>query len=135
MAIISQTSLPSASADLIVENATCDSGVAVGDWVRWNGSTLVKAVATSLDSANVFGLVESKATSVLATVRVGGISAAVFTGLDVSKEYMLSYQTAGAMTEQGVNVPISAGHVIIMLGKPVDTERFLVRPGIRIVRS
>lgn len=134
MALIGSTSLPSPAADLVVTNAACDSGVVVGDWVRWQGTTLIKAQADNMDNSNVLGLVESKNSPVLATVRIGGVSAVLFTGLDREKEYLLSSLSAGTMTPQGVDVPSDSGNVILILGKPVDGGRFLVRPGTRIKR-
>lgn len=135
MAIISQTSLAQASPDLVLSNQICDASVSVGDWVRWSGSTLVKAFADSRDNANVFGLVEFKSSSTLATVRVGGLSTLAFVGLDNSKEYFLSDITAGGMTPQGLNIPTAAGSAVLVLGKPVSATKFLVRIGTRFIRS
>jgi len=135
MSIISQTSLQASSPDLLVPNLVCDPSVNVGDWVRWSGSTLVQAFADSKDDANVFGLVEVKTASTVATVRIAGVSSALFVGLDNSKEYFLSDITPGGMTVQGTNIPTAAGHVVLSLGQPLDAQRFLVQKGTRLVRS
>lgn len=136
MSIISQTSLPSSSPDLVLFNQVSDASVITGDWVRLdNLGVLVKAFADDVDNANVFGLVESKNSPISANVRVGGVSEPVFLGLDVTKEYFLSDVLAGTMTKQGVNIPSDPNHVVIKLGQPVDATRFLVDRGLRFVRS
>lgn len=121
--------------ELLLSSQACDASVSVGDWVRWNGSTLVRAIADSLDNANVFGVCEAKPTSTTANVRVGGVTAAIFSGLDNAKTYFLSDAVAGWMTKQGVNIPTDPGHIVLTLGRPVDGQKFLVQPGIRIMRS
>lgn len=135
MAIVGNTSLPSFSTDLVLQNLPCNPSVNVGDWVRLDTGVIVQAIADSFDNANVLGLAESKSTSTLVNVRVGGISKPLFTGLDPSKEYLLSDTVAGSSNPTGVNVPIISGHVIIKVGQPVDSNRFLVLKGIRIIRS
>lgn len=121
--------------ELVLSSQPCSEEVEIGDWVRWDGANLIPALADSLLNANVFGLVESKASDTLCTVRVGGVSSSLFSGLDNSKLYFLSDQQAGEMTQQGVNIPTDPGHIVLVLGKPVDEERFLVSVGLPLKRS
>jgi len=134
MSIISQTSIPGSSADLISEDLPCDASVAIGDWVRFDSGVLVKAIATDIDTSNVIGIVESKATSVLATIRLGGVTQ-VLSGLDNSTEYLLSPSTAGGMTPLGVDVPSASGSALLILGKAISLTRFYINVGNRIIRS
>ena len=138
MPIILQTSLASPGNDpsILISNVDCDPSVTVGSWVRMNTSnTLVLAKADSLSNSNVLGLVESKQGSTKATVRTSGISTAIFSGLDVTKEYFLKDSVAGEMVVQTGVLPTAPGSVILVLGKPLTASRFLVRIGTRIVRS
>lgn len=98
------------------------------------GGIAIKAQADSLDNSNTIGLVESKGTSVIANIRVLGLTPEIFTGLDESKEYFLDAATAGAMVPQGSH-PTAAGHVILKVGQPFSSTQFLVLKGTRIVRS
>lgn len=132
MSFISQTTLASSSPDLVLSDIACDSGVAVGDWVRMDtGGVAQQASADSLADSNVIGLVESKLTSVLANIRVLGVSQPIFLALDVTKEYLLSV-TPGQMN---IVAPTNPGEVVLKLGQPFDATRFLVLKGTRLVRS
>lgn len=136
MTFISQTALARSTPDIVLTNVDCDPSVVIGDWVRMDVTNiLVKAQADSKDNSNVIGLVESKSTSVLATVRVLGISAPLFTGLDVTKEYFLSAATAGGMVEQGSIDATASGSVVLKVGQPFSDTRMLVLKGTRFVRA
>jgi hypothetical protein len=133
---IGGSSLPSATPDILLQNVVCDASVSIGDWVRLDATFIaVKAQADSLDNAHVFGLCEEKTTATAAVVRVAGVTSSLFIGLDPTKTYHLSEITAGAMDKQGINVPIVSGSVIIHLGRPLSSTRFIVNIGERILRS
>lgn len=132
MAFIGQTISTIGAPDLVIHNVPCDPSVIVGDWVRMSGGIAIKAIADDVDNSNVLGLVEFKGSSTTANVRVLGVSEAIFTGLDETKEYFLSDSTAGEMT---TTPPTADGHVIVRVGQPYTSDRFLVLKGIRIVRS
>lgn len=135
MARISQTSLPRSTPDILIPGVPCAPSVVASDWVYLDFSEIAqKAIATSLDSANVFGLVE-ETDGFICTIRVSGVSKNLFIGLDTTKEYLLSDAVPGSMTMQGISVPSLPGRVVLVLGKPYNASRFLVRVGPRIVRS
>lgn len=120
------TSAASSATDTnLIETVVCDSGVAVGDWVRMNGSDVaVGAQADSIANANVFGVVESKDSSTVCNIRIGGISTAIFSGLDQTTEYFLDVTTAGAMAT--LPPGLGSGGVAISLGKPFSATKFAV---------
>lgn len=133
MARIDQTSLPLSTPDLLIRQVPCDSTVSVGDWVYLdNSGTAFKAIATGSDESNVFGLVESKDTTVLCNVRTFGQSSELFSSLDPSKEYFLSAATAGSMT---LSPPTGSANYIVNLGRPTTDKRFLIRRTIRLQRA
>lgn len=117
----------------LIASLTCDAGVAVGEWVRVDASGVIQqAQADTIANAHVFGVVESKATSTTCTVRVAGISSALFSSLDETTEYFLSPTTAGAM--QTTPPGMGSGYVAISLGKPATETKFSVNIGIRSQR-
>jgi hypothetical protein len=123
----------SANANVVLPDVDCDVSVSVGDWVRMDSFGVAqKAQADVVASSNVIGLVETKPTTTTANIRVLGVSEAIFVGLDVTKEYLLSEATAGAMT---VTAPTGSGNVILKLGQPYSSTQFLVLKGERIVRA
>lgn len=135
MAIVSQTGSVQSTPDIVVPNVSCDIAVSVGNWVRMNPSGIaIKAQADSKDNSNIIGLVEEKTSPTTCNIRVLGVSKAIFSGLDVTKEYFLSASTAGDMVSQGSSVPSAAGHIILKVGQPFSSTRFLVLKGIRIER-
>lgn len=135
MALIAQTSLARATPDILITGVEADASVAVGDWVRIDALEVAqRALADTASNANVFGLVEEKSGTKV-TIRVSGVSKALFTGLDPTKEYLLSSTTPGGMNQEGVNVPMASGNCVVVVGKPMTATRFLVRIGPRMVRA
>jgi hypothetical protein len=119
------------SANAILTGVPCDATVVVGDFVRMDGGTAIKAIANSLDNSNVLGLVEQVNDDSTCTVRINGVSEPIFSGLDEALEYYLSDSVAGAIT---VVAPTASGTVVLKLGQPFDTERLIVLKGSRILR-
>lgn len=133
MAFIGQTIAPIATPDIVARDIPCDSGVAVGDWVRIDlTNTAVKALADTADNAHVMGIVEEKSTSTICSIRLAGVSKVVFVGLDTTKEYFLSPSTAGGMT---TTVPTGAGEILLRVGKAIDATRIVVTIGTRMRRA
>lgn len=117
---------------VVSTNVTCDPAVTIGDWVALNSSGVAqKASASSLETSNVFGLVESKLNTNTANVLVMGISANLFSSLDMTKEYYLS-EVPGEMT---ATPPSTPGSVLLKLGQPVSSSQLVILKGIRVVRS
>jgi len=126
--------VPAQLGDLLISNVPCDASVYLGAAVRMDSAgTLFNAIATSLSTSNVIGIVESKSSSVLCAVRVLGVTPAIFSGLDVLQEYFLSDVTAGLITTTPV-LAIS-GHVVLSLGQPFSATRFLTKKGTAIIKA
>ena len=120
------------SANVVIVNVPCLSSVYVGAAVRMDsGGTAQNAIADSLANANVIGIVESKDGLNLCNIRVLGVSASIFAGLDVTKEYFLSDSVAGQITTTS---PTTTGHVMLKLGQPFSATEFLVNKGQQVVR-
>jgi len=133
MSFISQTSLFE-DGRVVLREATCDSSLQVGDWVRIDPSTgfLIKAIADSRDNSEVIGIIEEKPASTLANVLVCGLSKSVFTGLTLNRQYYLSDMVLGQMT---LNVTVSSGSIITPVARAVTADRLLVNIGQRLVRA
>jgi hypothetical protein len=116
----------------VIFNFTCDSSVAVGDWVRISGTTAFSAQADSAANAHVIGVCVAKSSSVICDIRVGGFTEDVFAGLDTTKTYYLSSVTAGAMS---ITAPTSSGEVHIRLGKPKSATSLSINIGHVLVRA
>jgi len=111
----------------------CDSSVYVGAWVRINSSSIaVNGLADNVDNSKVIGVVESKSTSTKCTIRVCGISNAIFSSLDPTKIYFLSTTVAGGMQ---TTVPNGSGEVITPIGLPLNSTRMNVNITKRIQRA
>lgn len=119
------------SANAILTGVPCDPTVVTGNFVRMDGGTAVKAIANNLENSNVLGLVEQVNDDSTCTVRINGVSEAIFAGLDESLEYYLSDSIAGAITSVA---PTASGTVVIKVGQPFDSERLIVLKGSRILR-
>ena len=84
--------------DNTIENMTCDSTVAVGDVVRMNGTTAVRAQADSFLNSKAIGICVSKSAATTCNVQVTGFTDDIFVGLTTNSIYFLSDSTPGALT-------------------------------------
>ena len=119
------------SANAILTGVPCDPTVVAGDFVRMDAGVAVKAIADAFENANVLGLVEQVNADSTCTVRVNGVSASLFSGLDTAAEYYLSEIVPGAIS---LSAPIASGTIVLKLGQPFDDSRLIVLKGSRIVR-
>lgn len=85
---------PSSTTKLISQTA---HGLAVGSWVRFNGTGFVKAVASGLTTADVLGVVSNVADANTFTLTTNGFITGL-SGLTPGSRYYLSPTTAGAIT-------------------------------------
>lgn len=131
MTFIAQTTLASSTPDLVLPNVQCEAAASVGDWVRMSSGIAIRASADNLEDSNVIGLLESKINATTCNIRVLGVSDPIFTGLDESKEYLLSISPG----QMDITAPTDSGQIILKLGQPFDSQRFLVLKGNRIKRS
>ncbi len=90
------------------------------------------ALADSLTTSNILGIVESKQSSTTCNVRVLGVSGELFTGLDTTREYFLSDTVAG---EISTTIPTDSGHIVLRVGQPFSATKFLVLKGQGTVRA
>lgn len=124
--------LSGSAGDNVIQDLPCDSSVYIGAVVRMSGSTVVNALADSRANSNVIGICVSKSSSTLCNVQVIGFTDSIFSSLDVTKNYFLSDTVAGAIT---TTIPTTAGHVVLNLGKPLSSSKFILQPKTRLVRS
>lgn len=85
-------------------------------------SVAVLGQADSMENANVIGIVESKSSSTSCTVRLLGVSASIYVGLDVLKEYYLSDTYPGVLVDED-DMPTSPGSVVVKVGQPASHDR------------
>lgn len=124
--------IAASNANIILQDVECESGVYVKAAVVMQASGIAKnALADTLDNSNVIGIVESKSDSIHCDIRVMGVTAAIFAGLDVTKEYFLSDSVAGAIT---VTPPTTSGSILLKIGQPFSATEFLVSKGLRTER-
>ncbi len=122
----------SSGSTIVVE---CDSGVAVGDWVYLDGGNIAqKGLADSLSKSHLLGVVNSKPSTTSAKIVLNGATSAIFSSLDVTKDYFLSPVTPGAMVLDS-GLPSTPNTVILLLGRPISATRFSVEIGMRVLRS
>jgi hypothetical protein len=132
MSIVRQTSL-GGNPNVVLQNVACDSSVYIGAWVRMDGTgTAFNAIASSSATANIIGICESKSSATLCNIRVGGVSLALYAGLDPTKDYFLSPSVAGGMQ---TTPPSASGQVMIKLGQPFSATQFLPLKGPLVIRS
>jgi hypothetical protein len=126
----SSPAISTGSPNVILTNVACDPTVYVGAWVRMDGTgTAYNALADSMANSNVIGLCEAKVTSTLCNIRVSGISEAIYTGLDVTKNYYLSPTVAGG---HQTTAPSVTGQIRLALGQPFSAIEMFPFKGERV---
>jgi hypothetical protein len=121
-------------ANVVLTNVPCLDVVLPGHAVYIEDVTFraTRAIATSMESSNVIGIVESKNGDVLCNIRVVGTTGPIFTSLDVSKEYYLSDTLAGELV---TTPPVASGSIVLRVGQPLNAEKFVVIKGTRTKRA
>lgn len=120
------------ASNIIIQNVPCEASVYAGAAVYMQASGIAKnAIATSLAESNILGLVESKQSTTVCTIRVLGVTDGIFAGLDVTTEYFLSDSVAGGVQ---TSVPTASGSVALKIGQPYSATEMLVLKGQRTVR-
>lgn len=99
----------------------CDATVSVGDFVRVSGSSLIRAVASTVAGARWVGVCESKPTSTTCNIRMSGATKPIFVGLDVTKTYSLSKTVPGGIEETNSSTGIS-----MFVGIPLNTTTLVL---------
>lgn len=118
--------------DNTIQDITCDASVAVGDWVRLSGTTIVKAQANNVTNSKVIGVCTSKADPTTCNVQVTGFTENILPGLATNTIYFLSDTTAGAITS---TPPTASGAVVIQVGKPLDNDTMIINITLGLVRA
>lgn len=107
----------------LLTNIPCDPSVYVSSAVYINQTgTVFPALATSENTSNVLGIVES-INGNLCNIRLFGISKDLFSGLDVTKQYYLSSSVPGGLTD---TPPSDNNSYKVVIGIPVDDKKLLV---------
>jgi len=120
-------------AGTIIPNVSCDTDVYVGAAVYRLGGVAKNGIATSSATSNIIGIVESKQTANICTLRVAGVTGDIFSGLDETKEYYLSDTVPGLISTAAIqNI---TGYIVLKLGQPYDSGRFLFMKGIATVKA
>jgi len=115
----------------LLRDVNCANDVFVGSFVYIDASEIARnAIASSYGTSNVIGLVEY-ISGTKCNIRVSGISAAIFTGLDPELDYFLSDDVAGTLSS---TVPTTSGHIKLKLGQSFGSTKFLFQKGERVVR-
>lgn len=135
--VLSSGSSALSSTGLVINNASFSGSAALGDWVRATSSSVfVPALADSVSNSNVVGVIETivnaSTSNAIGTIRVLGVTSAIFSSLNPTQEYFLSDTNAGKIT---TTIPTAARHVVVRVGQPVSATQFLVLKGTRIIRS
>lgn len=120
------------SGDNTIESITCDASVAVGNWVRLSGTTIINALANNQTNAKVIGVCTSKSDPTTCDVQVTGFTDDIFAGLSANTPYFLSDSSPGAMT---TTPPSASGSVVQQLGKPKSTTSIAVNITLALVRA
>ena len=122
------------NANIVLLNVPCDPTVIVTDAVKMVAGVAFKAFADVVGNSNLIGIVQFKSSSVLCDIRVVGVTPAIFTGLDETKEYYLSTVTPGLVVSETIATG-GAGSVIIRVGQPFSSTEMFVTKGLRIIRG
>ena len=120
------------SGDNTIENIACDSSVSIGDVVRMNGSTVVRAVADSTTNSKAIGVCVAKSSSTVCNVQVCGYTDNVLSGLTANTNYFLSDVTPGALS---TTPPTASGTIVIHIGRTYTTQSLVIQIGPQIRRS
>lgn len=130
---IDDSSAASGTDSNLVEDVPCDSGVAALDAVYIDSTgTAQKAIATSVATSKVCGLVETKPTSTTCNIRTHGATSAIFSSLDEESTYFLSRSVAGGMQ---TTIPDTAGDVVVKISFPISSTRHNVQIKGLLIRS
>ena len=132
MAFIGQTSLFTPRDATTLSGVPCEAAALVGHWVRMSSGIAVRAQADVFANSNAIGVIESKQSATVCTIRFLGNTLSIFVGLDETREYFLSEITPGEMT---ITPPSSSGNIILKVGQPTSATNFLVLKGTRIQRA
>jgi hypothetical protein len=118
---------------IVIPDVVCDSSVYVGAMVYIAADNKAyNALAVGLTSSNVIGLVEAKPTPTTALVRCSGVSSALYSLLDPTKEYFLSDLVSGGIT---TTPPTISGHIMLKVGQPFSNTTFLFNKKDRFIRG
>lgn len=132
MTFFSNAYLPQADkANSVLTGIQLDPSVVIGDCVKIVGGVAYPAMADTLENSNVLGVVE-QIDGMTGQIRVAGVTLPIYAGLEEEKEYFLSAQVAGGLSD---TPPTSSGTVVLRIGQPYDDTRLFVLKGERTVRA
>jgi hypothetical protein len=132
MGFIGQTIGIASAPDLLVKNVPCSAAVLAGQFVRvdTNNGLLIPADSGSIEDSLVLGLVEEKFGPGFCSVRLGGLSKSLFSGLNLNKPLFLGSQGSFSYT-----IPTTSGSVVLRLGTPFNDSQIVLNIQERLMRS
>lgn len=133
MAVGHQRILPGVAGNLVIPDLDCQITVYVGAAVRIQETGLVvNALANSIDNSDAVGMCVSKSATDKCTIRIGGATDDIFTGLTKGRNYFLSPTVSGGIQ---LTPATGTGRVWLKIGKAITDKRLNVNIGRRIERS
>lgn len=121
--------------DVLVSGLQCDSTVFVGAIVRVDAITgdVVNAQADNIENCrNTIGICQAKSSTTMCTVRLFGLSTAIYSGLTINALYFLSASTPGDYT---TTPPTGSGEVVLNVFSPLTDDRVIVNIKSAIIRA
>lgn len=115
-----------------LQNLPCNSNVFIGAAVYWSGSQLELAIASSLTTSEVIGIVEAKPTATTARVRLSGRTTDVLTGLTLGATYWLSATDAGELV---TSAPALSGSWVVAIGIAKTATKLLLNQHVLYQRA
>jgi hypothetical protein len=109
--------------DNVKISVACEVTVSVGDAVRMDNLTAVKAIATSFLGSNVVGIVTSKPSSEVCDITICGPVNGALGSLDTSKQYFLSDSTPGELVN---TPPTTSGSYVIRIGNAINSTTLAI---------
>lgn len=123
---------PTGEPNVVISNVPCDSTVIEGDIVIMVSGVAFQADASTIETSNAVGIAENKLSSTLCDIRVIGVTADIYSGLDTTKDYYLSDTQPGKLT---IIPPTASGTVLLRMGQAFTSTSFLVNKSLRVLRS
>ena len=111
------------SGDNVKLTVSCDTSVSVGDAVRMDGTTAVRALASSFLDSNVVGIVTSKSAVDSCDITICGPVNGAIGALDTARQYFLSDVNPGELVS---TPPTTSGSYVIRVGNAINSTTLAI---------